>query len=197
MEGIPLTKKTRMFDDTRAGILKLSASWIAKESYHGTSLSELLRMTGIGKGGFYYHFASKEQLLLEVMLAPIERVLESGQKIVTREGPAADRLIALGNDLGVSVDDDLDSWMAFLREYSALSDESKSRVLERRREYLELWYAIIRDGQASGEFREMDPSFVESILGVYVYTFVWATGGKSSQELIGSVMEMLLHGVER
>jgi len=132
---------------------------------------------------------------MEIMLTPIERVVASGKKIVEGDQSAAARLERLGDDLGQSVVEDLDAWVVFLREYSALSLESREHVLGCRSEYLAQWYSIVEIGQNNGEFRQIDRSFVESILGIFVYTLVWSAEPKSSSDLTSSVMELLLHGL--
>lgn len=47
---------------TRDQILDAAARLIHLQGYHGTSLDDLLRESGVGKGNFYYHFKSKEDL---------------------------------------------------------------------------------------------------------------------------------------
>lgn len=47
---------------TRDQILDGAARLIHLRGYHGTSLDDVLRETGVGKGNFYYYFKSKEDL---------------------------------------------------------------------------------------------------------------------------------------
>jgi TetR/AcrR family transcriptional repressor of nem operon len=47
---------------TRDQILDAAARLIHLRGYHCTSLDDVLRDSGIGKGNFYYHFKSKEDL---------------------------------------------------------------------------------------------------------------------------------------
>src|SRR5436190_20710071 len=50
--------------ETRRRILDAAAGVFAERGYLGTSLNELITETGLAKGGFYFHFASKEALAL-------------------------------------------------------------------------------------------------------------------------------------
>jgi AcrR family transcriptional regulator len=50
--------------ETRRRILDTAARIFAERGYLGTSLNELIKATGLAKGGFYFHFASKEALAL-------------------------------------------------------------------------------------------------------------------------------------
>lgn len=47
---------------TRDQILDAAARLIHLRGYHGTSLDDVLRESGVGKGNFYYYFKSKEDL---------------------------------------------------------------------------------------------------------------------------------------
>jgi TetR/AcrR family transcriptional repressor of nem operon len=50
--------------ETRRRVLDTAARVFAERGYLGTSLNELIKETGLAKGGFYFHFASKEALAL-------------------------------------------------------------------------------------------------------------------------------------
>src|SRR4026209_973235 len=47
---------------TRDQILNAAARLIHVQGYHSTSLDDVLRESGVGKGNFYYYFKSKEEL---------------------------------------------------------------------------------------------------------------------------------------
>jgi len=44
-----------------------AAERFAEQGYHATSVSEIVRGLGVGKGVFYWYFDSKEQLFLEIL----------------------------------------------------------------------------------------------------------------------------------
>jgi TetR/AcrR family transcriptional regulator, transcriptional repressor for nem operon len=54
--------KPRDGKTTREAILAAALRLMHVHGYHGTSLDDVLRESGIGKGNFYYHFRSKEEL---------------------------------------------------------------------------------------------------------------------------------------
>jgi TetR/AcrR family transcriptional regulator, transcriptional repressor for nem operon len=65
---------------TRDLILDAATRLIHLQGYHCTSLDDVLRESGVGKGNFYYHFKSKEELgyaiIDRVMQGFIKRTLE-------------------------------------------------------------------------------------------------------------------------
>jgi len=54
--------KPRDGKTTREAILSSALRLMHVHGYNGTSLDDVLRESGIGKGNFYYHFRSKEEL---------------------------------------------------------------------------------------------------------------------------------------
>jgi TetR/AcrR family transcriptional repressor of nem operon len=65
---------------TRDQILDAASRLIHLQGYHATSLDDVLRRSGVGKGNFYYYFKSKEELgyaiIDRVVRLFLERVLE-------------------------------------------------------------------------------------------------------------------------
>ena len=61
---------------TRDQILDAAARLILLRGYHGTSLDDVLRESGVGKGNFYYYFRSKEDLGFAIIDRVVERFLE-------------------------------------------------------------------------------------------------------------------------
>jgi TetR/AcrR family transcriptional regulator, transcriptional repressor for nem operon len=49
-------------EQTRRGIVQKAAPLFNQRGFEGTSLSDLMRATGLQKGGIYRHFSSKEEL---------------------------------------------------------------------------------------------------------------------------------------
>src|SRR2546421_901535 len=74
------TAKTRDGKTTRDAIVTAAMRLMHVHGYHATSLDDVLRESGVGKGNFYYHFRSKEELgyaiLDELVTGFVERTLE-------------------------------------------------------------------------------------------------------------------------
>src|SRR5216117_1659799 len=74
------TAKTRDGKTTRDTILVAAVRLMHVHGYHSTSLDDVLKESGVGKGNFYYYFRSKEELgyaiIDRVMRGFIERTLE-------------------------------------------------------------------------------------------------------------------------
>jgi TetR/AcrR family transcriptional repressor of nem operon len=74
------TGRERRPGATRDAIVEAATRLIHVNGYNHTSLDDVLRESGVGKGNFYYHFKSKEELgyaILDRLVASfLERTLE-------------------------------------------------------------------------------------------------------------------------
>jgi TetR/AcrR family transcriptional repressor of nem operon len=65
---------------TREAVVRVASKLMRLHGYNGTSLDDVLRESGVGKGNFYYYFRSKEELgyaiLDELIRDFIDRTLE-------------------------------------------------------------------------------------------------------------------------
>src|SRR5437899_11189936 len=65
---------------TREAILEAASRLIHVHGYNHTALDDVLRESGVGKGNFYYHFKSKEELgyaiLDQIIASFLERTLD-------------------------------------------------------------------------------------------------------------------------
>jgi len=75
----PQPSRVRNGRATREAIVLAAKRLMCVRGYKGTSLDDVLRESGVGKGNFYYYFKSKEDLgyaiLDEVIVAFLERTL--------------------------------------------------------------------------------------------------------------------------
>ncbi|NLV54446.1 MAG: TetR/AcrR family transcriptional regulator, partial [Acidimicrobiales bacterium] len=54
-------------EERRRQILDVSTRLFAEKGYHPTSVADVVDACGVGKGVFYWYFASKEALLVEIL----------------------------------------------------------------------------------------------------------------------------------
>src|SRR5438093_10975853 len=79
-ESVTVETKSAKGAATRDQILDAAGRLIHLQGYHCTSLDDVLKESGVGKGNFYYYFKSKEELgyaiIDRVMHGFIERTLQ-------------------------------------------------------------------------------------------------------------------------
>ena len=182
-------------EDTRTRILRLSAELFAARGYHGTGLAELLQAVGVARGGFYHHFRSKEDVLLEIVARTIDGILRSSAEIVGQSQDAATKLRMLCDDLSTAIIDNQAGFIVFLREYSALSHDAKEKVLALRRSYLQRWEGVLAEGARTGLFAARETPYTEGILGMWIYSFVWNRGSVEPETIARDLADFVLRGV--
>src|SRR5260370_29771068 len=82
-------------EQTRERILASSAQLFNRQGYFGASLADIMRETGLEKGGIYIHFSSKEQLALEAFDYAYELVNQRVRLALTDKKHAVTRLLAI------------------------------------------------------------------------------------------------------
>lgn len=92
---VGVTLKQARAHVTRRTILETAAAAFADGGLAGTSLNDLVRSSGLTKGAFYFHFASKEELALATFRLKQEQLLEGMAAAVQPGRPALERLIAM------------------------------------------------------------------------------------------------------
>src|SRR2546426_5305614 len=95
MRAMVLAPATDKGEATRRAILETAALAFADNGYAGASLNDIIREAGVTKGGFYFHFASKETLALAVLRTKQEQWAARVMAATMRHASAMDQLEAM------------------------------------------------------------------------------------------------------
>jgi AcrR family transcriptional regulator len=184
-------------DTTRQRVLRISAELFATRGYHGTGMQELSDAVRLGRGALYYHIRSKEDLLVEIVTSPIEDVLDRAEKIEVDGVDVVAKIRQMSRALMGSVADKRPQWTVFLREFSSLSAVHQRAVLVLRARYLAVWERVIDEGIRQGIFPDSNLFFVNGILGLYVYSYIWSAPQQSMSvdAAADAISDLLLHGL--
>jgi TetR/AcrR family transcriptional repressor of nem operon len=79
-------------EDTRREIVEKAAPLFNQKGFEGTSMSDLMRATGLEKGGIYRHFSSKEELASEAFDYAWQKAVERRLEGVDEAVDAIERL---------------------------------------------------------------------------------------------------------
>lgn len=70
-----------VMDYTRDRILKCATELFSESGYKGVSMREISSAAGVSKASIYYHFPSKEDLYLSLIIRDMEQLLEELEAI--------------------------------------------------------------------------------------------------------------------
>jgi AcrR family transcriptional regulator len=149
-------------DITRENIISQAAALFNSRGFAGASMSELMQVTGLKKGGIYNHFQSKEEILVEAFQYSVKVVQQKITEAIRNETTAKGRLkgiIEFYRDYpmnpvikgGCPI---LNSIVDSDNTNSVLRDQVKEAV----NELIRVLAAIIASGIRKGEFKaDVDP----------------------------------------
>jgi AcrR family transcriptional regulator len=86
-------------DQTRRRILDAAAVIFAERGYLGTSMNDLIGASGLAKGGFYFHFPSKESLAIACMQDKQEQWVDKVMSAALAHERAIDQLASIPRTL--------------------------------------------------------------------------------------------------
>jgi TetR/AcrR family transcriptional repressor of nem operon len=156
-------------DQTRKRIIAESMPIFNTRGYAGTSMSELLRATGLEKGGIYNHFPSKEALALAAFDYAVMQVAEHFEQALAGQEHAIDRLLAIASVFEQYIDAPPVPGGCPVMNTAVEADDAHPALRERAQHTMTTWHRligrIIKDGKARGEVRtDVDPYQVASIM---------------------------------
>jgi len=81
-------------DNRRQHLLDAAAGLICRRGFHATSMRDIGRATDMLPGSIYYHFASKDELLVAIYAEGVQRIAERVDKAAARATEPMKRLEA-------------------------------------------------------------------------------------------------------
>jgi AcrR family transcriptional regulator len=154
----------------RPAILTAAAEVISERGVQNTRISDVAERAGTSAPGVLYWFTTKDELLLEALQFADDRFYEGLTEELDALGSATERLDRLIELWPAEGDAETILWMELW--VRALRDPELARTRERLdRRWREAIAAIVRDGQASGEFGPADADDVALLLGALMDGF--------------------------
>ena len=138
----------------RQAILAAAIGVFARHGFDAATTDDIARAAGLSKGGLYWHFKSKDDILAAILVQLFDQELGVLQRLVATEGALAPRLRQLVAH-GVDAVLQLEQLLPVMLEFYALAAR-KSDV----RQFLQTYYQryhqplaqLFEQGFARGEF---------------------------------------------
>lgn len=140
---MPSTWRATQKASRRSAYLAAAASLFAARSYAEVTIGDLGEAAGVSGPALYKHFANKEAVLVELLVAVSQRLLGGAQEIVADDLPAAEkleRLVAFHTDFALQESDTI---LIQGRDLGLLPPEASRRVRSLQRAYLEQWRSVL------------------------------------------------------
>jgi AcrR family transcriptional regulator len=171
----------------------------AERGYHATGISDLTEAVGLGKGAFYYHIGSKEELLHEIVARHVEQMVAKAEEIAARTDLSPpDKVRMLSRELMRTIAENLPELTVFFHEIPTLTSGTRGRELVKLRDRFEaLWAQILQEGVDAKVFRKLDPIALKGLLGMHNYSYIWIRpqGRLSPEEVSDTFCDIVLAGM--
>ena len=154
---------------THDAMLDAARGLIADIGYESMSHSDITAAVGMGRTTFYEHFASKEELLVELVRRDLPPVTDEILESVDDSLAPRDRLYALTREMVRFVGTDHIGSILHT-ELLRLSPRAQRDIADAHLGIAREFASIYRDGVAAGVFRDMPPALVGPMVESIVMT---------------------------
>lgn len=139
---------------SRQRILDCAARLFRHRGYGGTSLRDIAAASGMKAGSLYYHFASKDEIVIDVLNIGVARVTEAVQTAVAKlpaDAPAGDLIDASIHEHLRALHEMGDYTSANVRIFGQVPEVVREAHTPTRRTYEEYWEKLLTKAKATGE----------------------------------------------
>lgn len=194
----PKVRRRKQDKATRDEILLAAANLIVDKGFMACTMRSISERVSIQAGSLYHHFASKDDIVVEIMNSGATMLLEQVRQAVEDLPPGvsfAERLeTAMRTHLACKLDRDV----PFMRVYEQLMPVTKRQGRHMRRKYADFWVELIEQGKRSGEVRSDIASipFVSYLLSSLNSTPDWFSPDQfPREELVLMIQAVIERGI--
>jgi TetR/AcrR family transcriptional repressor of nem operon len=158
----------RRGEQTKALIVQKASKLFNCQGYAASSISDIMHETGLGKGGIYNHFESKEELMLSAFSYSIEMMTHHYSEALAGKKGCLERLLAIASVFEGLAERELLPGGCPIMNAAIEADDVDPLLREKAREAMDgllgMVRSVIQKGMEKGEIRQdADPEFVATV----------------------------------
>jgi AcrR family transcriptional regulator len=191
MAGVREEKKRR----TRKAILQAAVQLFGDKGYERTSIDELARAAGVGKGTIYSYFQTKSEIFLAFCEDELDHVYAEVAEKTMVDAPLPEQLMALFLGEFRYVTRHKDFGRLLLREMIFPKELTVERSKDLDNRYIDFLSAMCKKAQERGELRrDVDLLFVcGHFYALYLITVsAWYMGRLQTEDDVAEALQLLL-----
>jgi AcrR family transcriptional regulator len=194
-------RKLRRNNETnrREELLRVSARLFREKGFDGTSIRDISSAAGMHSGSPFYHFKTKQDILVAVMEQGLAEGLRRLDAAMAEPGCAEQRLRRMIRaQLGTIFEEGNDFIPVLLYDWRSLTDENRRRVVALKDRYDSLWQQVIDELHQEGHLPG-DAQLVRLlVLGAVNWTGSWykAGGRLSLDEVADGAARLFLRNTQ-
>jgi TetR/AcrR family transcriptional regulator, cholesterol catabolism regulator len=184
----------------RDELLELAASMFAERGLRATTVRDIADRAGILSGSLYHHFASKEEMVDEVLRDFLEWLFARYQRIIDTEPDPLQRLKGLFMASFDAIEDRHAQVVIYQDEAKRLLAQPRFSYLEElNRKQRQMWVDILQQGIKEGCFRpDLDVDLVYRFIRDTTWVSVrwYQPGGPMTAKQVGQqYLSIVLGGI--
>lgn len=144
--------------ERREQILTAAITLFAEKGFHQATMNDIVAVSGLSKGGLYWHFDSKEAIVMAILEQVFTHDVSLSAQVLEAEGTAAARLLQMMRQAAAEIVA-LKPMMTIFYDFYALASRSagvREVILRYFSQYKALLAQLLEQGIANGEFREVE-----------------------------------------
>ena len=137
----------------------VSAAWqlFYEKGYNGTTVDDIIELSGTSKGSFYYYFSTKDELLNTLSLI-LDDYYEELDRKMEPEMNSFSKLLYLNYEMHSMMEEKISIDLLASLYSTQLVSERESHLLDQNRNYYRLVNQIVEEGQKRGQIRTDVPA---------------------------------------
>ncbi|MGB2670286.1 MAG: TetR/AcrR family transcriptional regulator [Candidatus Acidiferrum sp.] len=188
------SKRTRLAN-RREIIIKAAGRLFREKGYEGTSVRDLADAVGLQSGSLFFHFRSKEEILLSLLEEGLRRAVAILDRHLAAAVSPREKLSAiLHGHLEAILEEERDAFYVVLRDWRTLSSQSRRKVIALRDEYEERIARALNELGQTGLIPKNTRIFRLFLLGALNWTVQWyrPDGGLTIEQLADNFLDLML-----
>lgn len=190
-----------MLPDTRSVREKIRAAAVqlfAEMGYHAAPLRDIASLAGIQAASIYYHYPSKQALLVEIMDTYMRQLNASLERILAQPTGVEERLYeATANHIRLHTTYKAEFFIIDT-EIRALEGENREKILALRDHYEHLLQSLLQEGIDQGVLRPTDvkvTSYAVIAMCTEVSSWFRSPGRLTVQQVIDIYSQLITQGL--
>ncbi|MDC7706996.1 TetR/AcrR family transcriptional regulator [Vogesella indigofera] len=189
-----MSKENATEDNSRRmELVRAAARLFRDQGYERTTVRDLGNAVGLQSGSLFYHFRTKEEILVAVMALGITATTEQLAAALSRAKTPREKLTALFHvHLHSLLGDNQAALEVMLYEWRSVSAAAKPGLIVLRDRYEALWQEALDEAAAAGLVKPDTRLLRRTLLGSLHWTVQWyhGNGELSVAELADRMLEL-------
>jgi TetR/AcrR family transcriptional regulator, cholesterol catabolism regulator len=179
----------------RDELLRVSARLFREKGFDGTSIRDISSAAGMHSGSPFYHFKTKQDILVAVMEQGLAEGLRKSEEVMAQSLPPEQKLKGLIRaQLGTILEEGNDFIPVLLYDWRSLTPANRRRIVALKDRYDALWQQVIDELQREGHMPGDAQLMRLLILGAVNWAGTWyrAGGRLSVDEIADGAAQLFL-----